>query len=86
MLQRCRERDLLEEALGPELRGELGAQQLERDPPAMLQILGQIHRRHAARTQLTLDAIAIGERGAEGLVDHWEGVRGAERERAYGRR
>jgi hypothetical protein len=49
--------DLREEALRPDYGGQLGLQDLERDLPVVLDVLGQIDRRHAALTELPLDAV-----------------------------
>ncbi len=61
MLQRRGEFDLLEEALAAEDGGEFGAEHLDRDLAPVLQVLGEVDGRHATRTKLTLDAVAIGE-------------------------
>ena len=57
--------DLGEEPLGAEDGGELGVQHLERDLAVVLEVVGEVHRRHAARAELALDAVAVGERGGE---------------------
>ena len=61
MLQIRRGLDLGEEPLGADHRGELRPQHLDRDLAVVLEVLRQIHRRHAARAQLPLDAVAVGE-------------------------
>ena len=73
MLKRRGRRDLVHEALGPEDRRKLRLQHFQRDPPFVFQILGEVNGRHSALTELTLDAIPIGERGAK--------ARGLERQR-----
>ena len=40
---------------------EFGLQDLERDFPLVLQVLGEMHGGHAAGAELTLDAVPIGE-------------------------
>ena len=57
--------DLAEEPLGADHRRELRPQHLDRDLAVVLQVLGEIHRRHAALPQLPLDAVAVGEGGGE---------------------
>ena len=54
--------DLAEEPLRAEIRGEVGTQDLERHLAVMPQVDGEIDRSHAAFTELTLDAIAVGGR------------------------
>jgi hypothetical protein len=66
VLQRRGGLDLDHEPLGPDHRGELGPEDLDRDFAVMLEVLGQIHRGHAAGPQLLLDAVAVGEGGGEG--------------------
>ena len=61
MLQRRGRPDLLHEPLGAEHGGELRLQHLDRDLAIVLQVLGEIDRRHAALAELALDAVAIGE-------------------------
>jgi hypothetical protein len=51
--------DLTEEPLGADHGGELGPEQLEGDPPLVPEIVSQVHRGHAARTQLALEVIAV---------------------------
>ena len=63
----CRDRpDLAHEPLGADHGGELGAEHLDGDPPAVLQVLGQVDRRHPALPQLALDLVPIGQRRLEG--------------------
>ncbi len=49
--------DLLEEALGPDDRGKLGPQDLHRHLAVVLDIVGEIHRRHAAGAEFPLDLV-----------------------------
>ena len=53
------ELDLSQEALGADDGGELGPQQLERDPPVVPEILGQVDGRHAAGADLAFDPVAV---------------------------
>ena len=55
--------DLGEEALGADDGGELGAQDLDGDLAVVLEVLGEVHRGHAARAELALDPVAVGECG-----------------------
>ena len=66
------ELDLSTEAFVAEVGGDLGAQQLEGDPPAVLEVRRLEHDRHSAFARLPFDAITFGE-NAPGL----EGRRGA---------
>jgi hypothetical protein len=61
--------DLLHEPLGAEDGSQLGFQDLDRDLAIVLQVLGEVHRGHAAPPQLALDAVALGERGGQALCD-----------------
>ncbi len=40
---------------------QLGLQDLERDLAIVLEVLGEVHRGHAALAQFPLDAVAVGE-------------------------
>ena len=51
------------EALGAERGGQLGAQDLHRHLAVVLEVLGEVDRRHAALAELPFDAVAVGERG-----------------------
>ncbi len=57
--------DLLHESLGPEHRREFGPQHFDGDLAVVLQVVGEVDVRHAARTQLFSDGIAVGEGGFE---------------------
>ena len=70
MLQRRRGRDLLHEPLGAQHGGELRLEDLERDLALVLDVLGQVDGGHAARAELALDGVAVGEGVAEALVMH----------------
>ena len=61
MLQCRRGRDFLHESLGAKHGGELRFQHLHRDAPFVLDILGEIDRRHPALPKLSLNAIAVGQ-------------------------
>ena len=65
MLQRRGRLDLAEKPLGAEHRGELGMQHLDGDLTPVPEVVREIHGRHAAGAELPLDAIAVGEGGAQ---------------------
>ena len=57
--------DLLDEALGAKDGSELGLEHLERDLALVLEVEGQVDRRHPARAELALDGVPVGERRGE---------------------
>jgi hypothetical protein len=61
MTQRRRRLDLLHESFGTQHGGQLGLEDLDRNLAVVLEILGEIDRGHAARTELTLDAVPVRE-------------------------
>ena len=63
------EPDLAVEALGPHQGAQLGAEDLERDEPAVAKIPGEIHHRHSAGAELALDIVAVLE-GARQRTRH----------------
>ena len=54
-----------QEPVGAEDGGKLGLEDLERDLAVVLEVLGEVHRGHAALAELTLDAVAVGQGGDE---------------------
>ena len=60
--------DLPLEALDPERRAERRVQHLERDPSAVPEVLGEIHRGAGAAAQLLLEQVAVGQLGREPIV------------------
>ena len=52
--------DLAQEPLGAEVCGKVRTQDLERHLAMVSQVHGEIDRSHAALTELTLDAVAVG--------------------------
>jgi hypothetical protein len=60
----------------PESGAQLGAKHLHRHLPVVPHVLGEVHDRHAPLAQLSLDAIAVGERRAESGVDLGHGEEG----------
>ncbi len=58
-------RDLLHETLGPKDGREFGAQHLDRDLALVLQVLSEVHGRHAAFAQVAFDLVAVSEGGRE---------------------
>ena len=65
MLEVGRDLDLGEEPLDAEHGAEVGFQNLERDVAVVAQVAREVDGGHAARADLTLDLVVIGERGAE---------------------
>ncbi|HZI21522.1 MAG TPA: hypothetical protein VFD76_03370 [Gemmatimonadales bacterium] len=57
--------DLAQEPLGAERRGDLGPEHFERDAAAVLQVGGEVNRRHPAMSELALDPVTPGEGGLE---------------------
>ncbi len=60
-----RDLDHAEKPAGTERLSEVGTQHLHGDPAPVLQVLGEVHRRHATLPDLALDPVAIGERGGK---------------------
>src|SRR3972149_7073407 len=67
MTQLGGDRDLAQKPIGPEGRGHLGPENLDRDLAVVLQVVGEIDRRHPATSELSLDGVAAGEGGVEAL-------------------
>jgi hypothetical protein len=59
------ELDLTEKPVSAEHRGQLRAQDFEGDVPVKLEVVCEVDGGHAALTQLTVEAVAIGERNPE---------------------
>ena len=59
--------DLTQKPLGADHRGEFRSQHLDRDLTVVLEILRQVHRRHAPLTELALDAVAPAESSGEAI-------------------
>ena len=57
--------DLGQEAFGAEDGGELGAEDLEGHLAVVLEVVGEVDRRHAALAELALDAVAVGDQGLQ---------------------
>jgi len=62
--------DLLEEPFGPDQRGQLGGQDLERHPAVVPEVVRQIDRGHPTLAQFALDAVAV----LDGLRQVGEGI------------
>ena len=58
---------LLQEAIGAEYGGEFGMQQLDRDFAMVLDVFGEVDRRHSARAELALDPVTVGEMRCQSL-------------------
>ncbi|HEX9894208.1 MAG TPA: hypothetical protein VGA78_09810 [Gemmatimonadales bacterium] len=54
--------DFLEKPLRSDDGGQLRPHHLERDPALVAQVMGQVDGGHATRAELTLDAVAVGQR------------------------
>ncbi len=67
MLQPGRGLDLAQEPLATQGRPEIGMQHLDSDLAVMAEIVGEVHRRHAALSELALDPVAVRERRGEPL-------------------
>ena len=65
MLQSGGELDLTQEPLAAEGDGDLWAERLERDEPLMPRVAREVHERHAAASQLTVDDVVRRERGIQ---------------------
>ena len=61
MLQSGGELDLALETLSAERGRDRGQEHFERDKALVLDIVGEIHRRHAASAELALDEVALGQ-------------------------
>jgi hypothetical protein len=61
--------DLEQESLGADDGRQFGPEHFDRHPAPMLEILGQVHRGHAALPQLPLDAVAVGQRCPQAVGD-----------------
>jgi len=61
--------DFMGEPVGSHRRGELGAEDLQRDLAVMLEVVGQIHRGHAPDPDFALDAVAPAQRGSKTIQD-----------------
>ena len=79
MLQAGCDLDLAEETLAAERGGELGPQHLERHLAPVPEVLGEVHRGHAAGADFPLDAVAVGEGGGEAGESLAHGVRAPSR-------
>ena len=67
VLQAGRDCDLTMKAVGAERGAQLGPQDLQRDPPAVLEVFGEVDRGHPAPAELTLDPVALAESRLEVL-------------------
>jgi len=61
--------DLAQEPLRPEGGGQFWPQHLHGDQAAVSEVLGEVDSRHAARTELPFDPVAVAEGGCD-LPDH----------------
>ncbi len=65
MMQLGKNFDFAQEALSAERRGELGLKHLDRDGALVLEIAGEVYRRHRPASELTLDGVTAGESGSQ---------------------
>ncbi len=74
MLKPGREPDLPLKAVVAQARGKLRVQHLERHRPVVAEVAGEVHRRHPAAPQLTLDGVTALQGGSQlaPLVGHQE--------------
>ena len=63
MLQPGGKLDLPEEPLGAQAGGHFGMENLERDRPVVLEIAGEVNRRHPSAADFALEPITIGQPG-----------------------
>ena len=59
MLQARRGADLAQEALTADRGAEIGVEHLDRDIAIVLEVVGEIHGRHAALPKFALEAVAV---------------------------
>jgi len=59
--ERCRNRDLADEALGAEVGGELGTKDLEGHLAVVLQVQGKIDGGHPPGAQHPLETVVVGQ-------------------------
>ena len=67
MLQAGGDADLAMEPLGAQAGNQLRAEHLQRDPAAVLQVLGEVDRSHPAPADLALDPVTLGKSSLEAL-------------------
>ena len=76
MLQVRRDLDLGEKPVDAKHGAEFGLQDLERDLTVVLEVAGEVHRRHAAFADFANDGVAAGEGRVElphGIYGHCMG-------------
>jgi hypothetical protein len=62
MIEPGRDLDLAQEALGSDRRRKVRGKHLHGDPAGVFAIQGQVHRAHAAATELALDRVTPWQR------------------------
>ena len=70
VLQTCGGADLAQEPFAAKRRAQVGMQHLDRDIALVLEVVREIHRRHAAGAKFALDAVPVRERHTEALDRH----------------
>ncbi len=63
--------DLLQKPLGPDQRGDIGPEHLDRDFAIVAKVVGQVDGGHASGTQLALQGVAVGQGDPETF--QWRG-------------
>ncbi len=61
--------DLLEEPFRANHRREFESKDLDGDPTVVLDVVSEVHGRHAAGTELALDGVAVRKRAGEAFGD-----------------
>ena len=72
MAQVCSDTDFAQKPVCAQGRGEFGSQHLHRHFAFVLEVFGEVHGGHAARTEFFLDGVEVGKGGREpgGDVGH----------------
>ena len=78
MLELGCEADLPLEALGPQARGQLGMQDLERHRAPVLEVAREEDRGHAPAPELALEDVAVTESGSQRSGEVGQGGRGGD--------
>jgi len=74
MLQSRGGLDLPSEPVGAQGSGQLWTEDLQGDGALVLEVLGQVHRRHAPAAKLALEHVPVLQGSGQGLVGHVWGV------------
>ena len=74
MVEVCRDLNFTQKPFGAERGSEFGTQHLHGHLALVLQILGEIDRRHAPSADFALDSIAVCDGGLEAVEKVWHCV------------